>query len=277
MISIVMPVYNEARLLPTHLWLASPHVDEIILVDGSPFGPSTDETAEIASQYPNVKRIEGTFEQPWRKGAWDKQGQLRAGVEAASGDVIIITSTDTVYSDYGMLAETLRSSPDGKVWYCPLTEFFLDTDHIRLVMQDDGLPLPQMGYTIVAKNVFSEQEPAYFRRAKVEPGEMVYLYGIVKYHYGWITDFDVQVRRHVQNVCAGWWGEYGESICKGGPRGIEAWAITHVLSYTKEIIFPYVSLNPHPLKTLEFNRLNNFDDVLEQFKQKHGVDYYDCL
>ena len=60
-ISMIMPVYNEAKILPTHLWLADT-LDEIILVDGSPFGPSTDETAEVVSKFPNVKRIEGTYE-----------------------------------------------------------------------------------------------------------------------------------------------------------------------------------------------------------------------
>ena len=114
-ISMIMPVYNEAKILPTHLWLADT-LDEITLVDGSPFGPSTDETAEVMSKFPNVKRIEGTYEQQGHKGAWYKRGQIRAGVEAASGDMIIITSADTVYSDYGMLAEALQSSPDGKVW-----------------------------------------------------------------------------------------------------------------------------------------------------------------
>ena len=272
-----MPVYNEAKILPTHLRLASPHLDEIILVDGSPFGPSTDETAQIASEYPNVTRIKGTYEQHGKGGAWNKQEQLSTGVAAALGDIIIITSADTVYSDYGMLVEALRSSPDAKVWYCPSIEFFIDTSHIRLVMQDGGFPLPQMGYTIVARDVFSENEPAYFKSAKVKPGEMVYLYDVVKYHYGWITDFDVQVRKHVRNVKAGWWGEYGESILKGGEGGIEAWAIAHVLNYTREIVFPYVSLNPHPLKTLEFDRPNNFDAVFEQFKEKYGVSFYDCL
>lgn len=277
-ISMIMPVYNEAILLPIHLRLASPHLDEIVLIDGSPFGPSTDETRQIASQFRNVTVTKGTYTQPGKTGAWDKRAQISTGVAMAAGDIIIITSVDTVYSDYGMLAETIRSSsPEEKVWYCPSIEFFLDTSHIRLVMQEGGFPLPQIGYIIVARDVFSEQEPAYFKSAQVDPREMVYLHDMVKYHYGWITDFDVQVRKHVRNVKAGWWGEYGESLLKGGEKALEVWAITHILNYTKEIVFPYASLNPHPLKSLEFNRLNNFDRVLEQFQEKYGVDYYNCL
>ena len=53
----MMPVFNEEKLLPYHLELAVPFVDEIILVDGSPMGPSTDGTKDLI-EYDNVEVIE---------------------------------------------------------------------------------------------------------------------------------------------------------------------------------------------------------------------------
>jgi hypothetical protein len=91
-----MPVYNESRLLPYHLELAAPYVDEIILIDGGPEGPSTDDTKHFikSADYDNVKMIKGKFELPNRKGGWDRTKQIRVGVESARGEVLIITSCD---------------------------------------------------------------------------------------------------------------------------------------------------------------------------------------
>jgi hypothetical protein len=155
-------------------------------------------------------------------------------------------------------------------------EFFIDIEHVRLVNQG-GYALPLVGHVIFKKNLFTTQEPALFAANLVEPQEYIYLQDIFKYHYGWLTDFDVQVRKHIRNVKAGGWGEYGDSILAGGEKTLEAWAITHVLNYKKEIAFCYAGNTRHPFSRLDFSYLNNFDKVLAQFRHTHSQDYYDCV
>ena len=54
--------YNEELLIEASLRSIYEHVDEIIVIDGSPQGPSTDSTAKIAASLgPKVKVISGTF------------------------------------------------------------------------------------------------------------------------------------------------------------------------------------------------------------------------
>jgi len=62
MIFAGMIVYNEEFLIDACLRSIKDFVDRIIIVDGSPWGPSTDKTIEIAYRYPNVKIISGKFE-----------------------------------------------------------------------------------------------------------------------------------------------------------------------------------------------------------------------
>lgn len=274
-ISMIMPIYNEEKLLPHHLELAAPHLDEIIIVDGGPYGPSTDGSQDIARKYSNVKVIKGTFELKNRKEGWDKSAQLQAGGDASSGDILIILSVDTIYNDYKLLSAKLKKL-EGDIFYCHTTEFFIDTNHLRMTPRD-GFPFPSIGYPIISRSKFASEEAAYFKNAEIQLSNFVLLHGIMKFHYGWITDFDRQVRKHIRNIKTGLWGEYGEQLLKGGDKAIETWAITHVLNYTKEIVFPYSDNGYHPLKNLEFLYHAEFDKVLMNFKKKHGEDYYDCI
>lgn len=270
-----MPVYNEEKLLPHHLELAAPFVDEVILVDGSPTGPSTDGTKDLI-EYDNVQRIEGKFELAGRKGGWDRATQLRMGIEKATGDILIITSCDSVFEDYEALIGTIREHPSGRVFYYFLTEFFIDCSHVRMIMTPD-FPMPQIGCGVFQKRLFTTKEHTWFAESLVEPTDYVFLQDIRKYHYGWITDFDKQVAKHIRNVRNGGWLEYGEKILSSGEQTLETWAITHVLSYTKEIVFPYAAGGFHPLHKLDFDYKNNFDKVLQDFKKKYKKDYYDCI
>lgn len=275
-ISMIMPVYNEEKLLPYHLELAVPFVDEIILVDGSPTGPSTDGTKDLIKKYDNVVRLEGKFELPNRKGGWDKASQLRMGVEKATGDVLIITSCDNVFENYETLCFTIKKHPEGKVFYYFLTEFFIDCSHVRMIVTSD-FPMPQIGCGIFQKRLFTTKEHTWFAKSLVESGDYVFLQDIKKYHYGWVADFDKQVAKHIRNVKNGGWLEYGEKILASGEQTLETWAITHVLSYSQEIVFPYTSTTHHPLHRIEFDYKNNFDKVLMDFKKKYKKDYYDCI
>lgn len=82
-VSVVIPARNEAENL-RHVLRGIPDVvDEIVLVDGA----STDGTIDVAREmYPNVRVVEQVGR--------GKGGALRAGFEAASGDIIVMLDAD---------------------------------------------------------------------------------------------------------------------------------------------------------------------------------------
>lgn len=81
--SVVVPALNEERNLPFVLPKIGAWVDEVILVDGH----STDRTCDVArSLLPDVR----VLEQPGR----GKGAALRAGFDAAEGDIIVMLDAD---------------------------------------------------------------------------------------------------------------------------------------------------------------------------------------
>lgn len=82
-VSVIVPTLNEARNLPHVLPRVPGWVHEIIVVDGH----STDGTVDVARRlHPEVRVIE-----EWRRG---KGAALRAGFDAARGDIIVTLDAD---------------------------------------------------------------------------------------------------------------------------------------------------------------------------------------
>ena len=82
-ISVVIPTLDEAENLPHVLPAIPGYVDEVIIVDGR----STDDTVQVAkSLRPDVRIV---YERTHGKGA-----ALRAGFEAARGDIIVMMDAD---------------------------------------------------------------------------------------------------------------------------------------------------------------------------------------
>jgi glycosyltransferase involved in cell wall biosynthesis len=82
-VSVVVPTLNEEPNLPFVLPKISPWIDEVVVVDGR----STDRTLEVARELlPDVRIVH----QPGR----GKGDALRAGFEAARGDLIIMLDAD---------------------------------------------------------------------------------------------------------------------------------------------------------------------------------------
>lgn len=139
-ISAIVLVYNEERLIELCLKQFEPYVDEIIVIDGSSKGPSTDNTAEIVKGFDKVKYLSGTYKT--RSEAWDIAAQKNHGINEATGDIILFVSADMLFYDFEYFNDIIRKEEDGKVFFCPTIEFWNDTKHIRLYEQVKNLSIP---------------------------------------------------------------------------------------------------------------------------------------
>ncbi len=103
-LSVVMPVYNERATLREVVAqvLKSPQEIELICVDDGSHDGSREILAELKAQYPNIH----VLLQPKNMG---KGAALRRGIQAATGEYVVIQDADLEYdpSEYGALLEPL--------------------------------------------------------------------------------------------------------------------------------------------------------------------------
>jgi len=103
-LSVVIPVYNERRTLRQVLQrvLDVPFETEVLCVDDGSTDGSRELLAELETKHPQLR----VFLQPKNAG---KGSALRRGIQAASGDFVIIQDADLEYdpSDYPSLLEPL--------------------------------------------------------------------------------------------------------------------------------------------------------------------------
>ena len=233
-VSALLIVYNEEKLLPAVLANIEPYVDEIIVVDGSSEGPSTDSTAEVVkSSGDKVIYKSGTFRQP--NGAWDRSAQYNAAITVAIGDIFMFLSADMLFSNMEQLREVIESKNSFKLFFTSTIEFWQDTNHMRLYsVQGDLLTIPSSIMQVVAvdrslKPIFQQDGSLKVEEARLF--ERVLVPQTTKYHLGWIRPFNQQVAKHIRHVTEGRWGEHGEKLLKGAKVELDLWAIVHVLGY----------------------------------------------
>ncbi|MBU0763057.1 MAG: glycosyltransferase family 2 protein [Candidatus Altiarchaeota archaeon] len=100
-LSIIMPVYNEARYFEKILGkvrkVRLPLKKEIIIVESN----STDGTREIVKKYENIKDIKIIYQEK----ALGKGNAIMQGLKKATGDIILIQDADLEYDprDYNKL------------------------------------------------------------------------------------------------------------------------------------------------------------------------------
>lgn len=244
-----------------------------MIVDGSPAGPSTDGTKEIAKSSDKVLYQSGKF--ATLDGAWDMATQRNTGISAASGDVLFFVSADMYFANLEYLREIVDAD-QYKIIFSTTIEFWQDTKHLRLYSADtDVLTVPSnilQPIAIDASYAPYCEEDGTFHLDGAAHNERIIMPQIIKYHLGWIRSFGEQVEKHMRHVKQHRWDEDGEKLLRGSERELEQWAIRHVLSYDSIPSIAFSGTLPAELE--QHKAMRSDDDVkstLDDFQRRHGI------
>jgi len=274
-ISAILSVYNEESLLGLCLKQIEPYVDEIVIVDGGPLGPSDDKTPDIVKDFTKAKYLSGTYKT--RTGAWDLTSQRNHGISEASGDVYLFLSADMLFYNFEYLCEVIRKEEDVKVFFCNTVEFWLDTNHIRLYAQLANLSIP--GGVSEAVAIARESQPIAGEHGSLEivtpkPREQMMVGNTTKYHLGWIRPFKSQVEKHIRHIEQGRWGDAGKKLMEGTQQKLEQWAILHVLSYKQIPSVDFRFQFPDEWQGIkDMNYLNGQSDFVKYYEERYGTSF----
>jgi len=143
---IGMCAFNSGPIIEAAIRSTYAYAEQIIVVDGSAFGPSTDETAKIAQNIgPKVRLVQGTFkitsssEDAHRMplGAWAESDSRKAYKELlpfGCDNWVLIQDSDEVWDDENMerLLKYIEVA-DSMTWAftTSMFHFWIDAKHIR--------------------------------------------------------------------------------------------------------------------------------------------------
>lgn len=146
-ISVLTVVYNEEQILPFMLEGVIPSSDEIIIVDGGPQGPSTDNTPNIVREFilsysHKMRYLQGTFVRSDIP-VWDEGDARKNTLDATDADYLVILDGDEVFdpTTFASIVDFIRRYP-GYAIRVPCISFFPDTTSVDTVIHEDaGLTL----------------------------------------------------------------------------------------------------------------------------------------
>lgn len=282
-ISMLLPIYNEGIFLAYSLQNTIPFIDEIIIIDGSPWGVSTDNSLGIIDdfdrRYPGkIKYFAGTF--ALRDGAWDESAQRNLGLSKVSGDILMPHCGDMIYTETDMLKmmAAMADFPDARIIYCPFVEFWLNQKHIRLYTEsclESWLPVcANSDVNFLSMDIVGE----YTNGPHLQLGlytwrDFLYVPYAFRYHYGWVSGFSREVEKHIRTMTMGAWGDTFTEVKAGGERHIAAWAIKHTLSYPDmPCAFPYCGDVPIDK---EYRYDDGKDETLARYAEKYGTQFWE--
>lgn len=158
-LSLILAVHNEALFLP-YLDVVLNYVDEAIIVDSSPFGPSDDDTSEIledyARRYPGIELTHGLYRRNdgIRDYTWDEAKVNNFMIAQASGDFVLFHHADIIYDaeDLEKIRKAIDAFPDKLIFYTNYLEFMWDTYHLHLrpdSLSEPAFFRPPTGYAFV--------------------------------------------------------------------------------------------------------------------------------
>jgi len=252
-VSMVVPVYNEVKLLPQFIkevgW-----VDELIFVDGGAYGSSTDGTLDIIKDY---KYITGTY---GIAGIWDKNEQINAGIELATKDLIIYTPVDYTFSK--SLDVTNINLDETPLIFVQDYQLWLDQEHIR----KDHISTRLWGIAAYMRPHFHGVLQFLYK----DEVTSTYLSDVNCYHLGWIRPFAEQIEKHKRNIKNGLWGDLGLKIMNRGFRAMEAWCIYHALNYPKISSYKY----QNRLNISVMSYLDGIKEFMNEYEHKNHEEFY---
>lgn len=281
-ISMLLPVYNEEQFLRESLRNTMPFVDEAIVVDGSPWGASTDDTADIIDDfdrlYPGkINYSSGTFVK--EDGAWDESAHRNLALSKVTGNILMPHCGDMIYTAEGMakMVSAMDAFRDKKIIFCPFVEFWLDQQHVRMyggyAMEAWYPVLAISDNNFVSMDIVSHyQDGPHLVLKDFDHKDFLYLHDVSRYHYGWITGFGFQVRKHVRNMTMGAWAGSDEELDASDEEGIAKWAINHVLKYPDSgCSFDYYG---RPPIYGDYTYLTGYDEEMMAFEEKFGEGFW---
>ena len=278
-ISAVMNVYNEELLLPHVLANIQEYVDEIVIVDGSPVGPSSDSTREIAEAHEKVIYKSGTFDM--MDGGWDMAKQRNTGIASATGDTLMLLSADMLFTNL----QVLRDAVDlglYKIYFCPVVEFWLDSKQQRLYSGESD-PLTVQAPILEPIAIDRDLNPYCETDGKLNLEGATIRHRVVlsqttKFHLGWLRPFSQQVAKHIRHVKQHRWGDHGERLLRGAERGLEQWAILHVLGYNSIPAISYMGILPEEMNGLKDMRYDDgAQEMTDDFESRHKVSIFKLM
>jgi glycosyltransferase involved in cell wall biosynthesis len=273
-LSVVMPVYNEADILPYSLSAICNSVDEFVIVDGGVRGPSTDNTREVAEKIcgDRLKYITGVFSE---SNLWDRRGQVHAGLDVVTSDMVMLLSADMLITSSERLRDVIDRNTPSAV-YCSYVEFWLSVNYVRTPkLHNPGRR--DLGLTTF---LLVQESAAYdFDSAIMLGADIITLsLEVVNHHLGWIRPFERQVQKHKRHVQEGHWGELGKRLLNSEPEVLDAWAIEHVLMYPNAPYVRYAAGDASiPIALSEMSYADGSEEVIGAFEKEYGLPYETVL
>ncbi len=259
--------------MPGLLANISPHVDEIVMIDGSPDGPSTDDTLAILDKAENVTYASDTYKTP--RGGWDMARQRNDAINLATGDIYMFLSADMLFLRLEQLRVAVEQDKS-KIFFCNTLEFWEDINKLRLYSADcDVLTVPAPIIEVLAiDRCFHPfwEESGRLNLEGAEITDRTMLAGTLKFHLGWIRPFEEQVAKHVRNVKQGRWGEPGEELMAGGEGKLEQWAIQETMGYEGIPSIGFSGELPPEIYLVDGMKSNaGIETALEAYEEKYGM------
>lgn len=284
-LSAVIAVYNEELCLPCCLASLLPVLDEVILVDGSPEGPSTDRSKSIiesfSAQHPGkVVYISGAFRNS--AGGWDSPAQWNQGLELATGDFIMRTAADIIYDyeDVVMVSEIVDSFPEKKYFYAPYLEFIGDTRHIYMqdtMRKEPALPRPLCAVSVIVARSLglyciddNGKEAATTKQAINWKTDILFMPHVKRFHFGAVKPFKYQVTKIVKYIQRGEYGDKGTELLVKGQEAVYEYAITAAKGIGNTFFrMPYTGIYPKVAEPIR--NMTSMDGYEEFISEREGI------
>jgi len=198
-IFIGMIAYNEELIIEASLRSVYDCVDKIIIINGGPHGPSTDNTVKIAKSIgPKVKIVDGTFRDT--KKYMFKKFQRQAYIDEMEKDEnnwCILHDADELYGrkDIERLVEYLRNADPKTMLFSPrLINFYRDFQHRRTCR-----PCRPVGVFRLTKGIRQGlHNEVYVNKTLLNKAKVlvhINLGDVVFYHYGLTVSFKKAVEK----------------------------------------------------------------------------------